>query len=110
MKLDAGIDEIVDRLNGPAPPFYLTEILEGLKALNDVVLQTLFVRGRVTNADPDSVAGWIEAVREIRPRLVQIYTLDRVPADARIWKVNRSTLEWIASQLRWRAGIEAKIY
>ncbi|MGH7770024.1 MAG: radical SAM protein [Candidatus Binatia bacterium] len=110
MKLDAGSEEIIHQLNGPAPPFYLREIVTGLKDLQDVILQSLFVQGRITNADPDSVAIWVETVREIRPLLVQLYTLDRVPAEARIWKVNRPTLEWIASQARWRAGVKAEIY
>ncbi len=110
MKLDAGSEEILHELNGPAPPFYLKDIVTGLRDLKDVILQSLFVQGRITNADPDSVALWVESVREIRPLAVQIYTLDRVPADARIWKVNRPTLEWIASQARWRAGVKAEIY
>jgi wyosine [tRNA(Phe)-imidazoG37] synthetase (radical SAM superfamily) len=110
MKLDAGDEETFHQLNGPAPSLYLKDIVDGLKSLDDVVLQSLFVQGRVTNADPDSVAAWVETVRQIHPSLVQIYTLDRAPADARIWKVNRPTLEWIASQLRWRAGVRAEIY
>jgi wyosine [tRNA(Phe)-imidazoG37] synthetase (radical SAM superfamily) len=110
MKLDAGSEEIIHQLNGPAPPFYLKDIVTGLKDLKDVILQSLFVQGRITNADPDSVALWIESVREIHPLFVQLYTLDRVPADSRIWKVNRPTLEWIASQARWRAGVKAEIY
>lgn len=110
MKLDAGNEETFQQLNGPAQSVYLKDIVDGLRGLDDVVLQSLFVQGRVTNADPDSVAGWVETVRQIQPSLVQIYTLDRVPAEARIWKVNRPTLEWIASQLRWRAGVRAQIY
>ncbi len=110
MKLDAGSEEIVHQLNGPAPPFYLKEIVDGLKQLKDVILQSLFVQGRICNADPDAIAQWIERVREIRPALVQIYSLDRVPADARIWKINLPTLEWIANQVRWQAGVKAEIY
>ena len=110
MKLDAGSEEIIHQLNGPAPPFYLKDIVTGLKGLKDVILQSLFVQGRITNADPDSVALWIESVREIHPMLVQLYTLDRVPADHRIWKVNLPTLEWIASQVRWRAGVKSEVY
>ncbi len=110
MKLDAGSEETLHQLNGPAPGIYLKDIVAGLRNLNDVVLQSLFIQGRVTNADPDSVAAWIETVRQIHPSLVQIYTLDRVPAEGRISEVNRSTLEWIANQLRWRAGIRAEIY
>lgn len=110
MKLDAGSEETIHQLNGPGPPFYLKDIVSGLRGLNNLVLQSLFVQGRVTNADPDSVALWVETVRQIHPEMVQIYSLDRVPADTRIYKVNRPTLEWIASQVRWRAGVKAEIY
>lgn len=110
MKLDAGSEELIRHLNGPARPFYLGEIVAGLKRLKDVTLQSLFVQGRVTNADPDSLALWLEKVREIHPILVQVYTLDRVPAATRLWKVSIPTLQWIASQVRWRAGVPAEVY
>lgn len=110
MKLDAGSEETLSQLNGPAPEICLKDIVAGLRNINDVVLQSLFIQGRVTNADPDSIAAWIETVRQIHPSVVQIYTLDRLPAEARVSKVNRSTLEWIADQLRWRASVEAEIY
>ncbi len=110
MKFDAGSEELVRQLNGPARPFYLGEIVEGLKRLRDVTLQSLFVQGRVTNADPDSVELWIQKVEEIQPMLVQIYSLDRVPAERRLWKVNLATLQWIANQVRWRVGVPVKVY
>lgn len=110
MKLDAGREELMEQLNAPASPFYLGEIVAGLKRLKGIVLQSLFVQGRVGNADPDSVTLWLDQVVEIQPTLVQVYTLDRVPAERRLWKVNRATLEWIASQVRWRAAVPAEVY
>jgi wyosine [tRNA(Phe)-imidazoG37] synthetase (radical SAM superfamily) len=110
MKLDAGSEELVHQLNGPAAPFYIGEIVAGLKQLKDVIIQSLFVQGRVSNTDPDSVALWVEKVREIRPSLVHIYTLDRVPADKRLEKVNTATLQWIAGQVHWQAGVQAQVY
>jgi len=110
MKLDAGSDEIIHRLNAPAPPFYLRDVVEGLKKLKGVILQSLFVHGRVTNADPDSIEVWLEKVREIQPTRVQVYTLDRAPAEERLWKVGLATLQWVGSQVRWRAGVPAEVY
>jgi len=110
MKLDAGSDEIIHRLNAPAPPFYLGDVVEGLKRLQGVILQSLFVHGRVTNADPDSIEVWLEKVRAIRPTRVQVYTLDRAPADKRLWRVGLATLQWVAGQVRWRAGVPAEVY
>ena len=110
MKFDAGTEELFRQLNHPAGPVYMGEIVAGLKELKNVFLQSLFIQGRVINADPDSVALWIEKVGEIKPLGVQVYTLDRAPADKRIEKVSRFTLDWIAEQVRWRAGVGAEVY
>ena len=97
-------------LNKPAPPLYLGEIVDGLKKLKDVILQSLFVQGRLTNTDPNSVEHWVQMVKEVQPILVQVYTLDRLPAERRLWKVNIPTLQWIASQVRWHAGVRAEVF
>ena len=110
MKFDAGSEEMFRRLNHPGGPVYMGEIVAGLKELENIFLQSLFVQGRVTNADPDSVGLWLEKVREIRPCGVQIYTLDREPADKRIEKVNLATLDWIADQVRWQARVKAEVF
>lgn len=110
MKLDAGSEELICQLNNAALPFYIGEIVAGLKQLRDVVLQSLFIQGRVSNADPDSVELWIEKVAEIQPILVQVYSIDRPTPDKRISKVNFVTLQWIANQVHWRAGVQAEVY
>ena len=110
MKFDAGTEDIIRRLNGVPAPFYIGEVVAGLKALKEVILQSMFVQGRVANTDPDSLEYWLEKVREVRPTLVQVYTLHRPPAEKRLWKVNLPTLQWIAGQVRWRAGVPAEVY
>jgi wyosine [tRNA(Phe)-imidazoG37] synthetase (radical SAM superfamily) len=109
MKFDAGSEEMFSQLNHPRTPIYMGEIVAGLKELKNIFLQSLFVQGRVTNADPDSVGLWIDRVRDIRPLGVQIYTLDREPADKRIEKVSLATLQWIANRVRWQAGVQADV-
>ena len=110
MKFDAGSEEMFRQLNHPVAPVYMGEIIAGLNELKNTFLQSCFVQGRVTNADPDSVGMWIEKVREIHPLGVQIYSLDREPADKRIDKVSLTTLQWIASEVRWRAGVQAEVF
>jgi wyosine [tRNA(Phe)-imidazoG37] synthetase (radical SAM superfamily) len=110
MKFDAGSEELFRRLNHPVAPIYMGEIVAGLKELKNIFIQSLFVQGRVTNADPDSVDLWIERVRDIRPLGVHVYTLEREPADKKVEKVSLATLQWIASQARWRAGVPAEVY
>jgi wyosine [tRNA(Phe)-imidazoG37] synthetase (radical SAM superfamily) len=110
MKFDAGSEEMFRQLNHPRTPIYMGEIIAGLKELKNIFLQSLFVQGRVTNADPDSVGLWVEKVRDIRPLGVQIYTLDREPADKKIQKVSLATLQWIANEVCWRAGVRAEVF
>jgi wyosine [tRNA(Phe)-imidazoG37] synthetase (radical SAM superfamily) len=110
MKFDAGSEAMFRQLNHPAAPVYMGEIIAGLKQLKDCYLQSCFVQGRVTNADPDSVAVWIEKIREIRPLAVHIYSLDREPADKRIERVSLTTLQWIANEARWRGGVRAEVF
>jgi wyosine [tRNA(Phe)-imidazoG37] synthetase (radical SAM superfamily) len=110
MKFDAGSEEMFQQLNHPGAPIYMGEIVTGLKSLKNIVLQALFVQGRVTNADPDSVSLWVEKVRDIRPLAVQVHTLDREPADDKLEKVNLATLQWIADQVQWSAGVPAEIF
>jgi wyosine [tRNA(Phe)-imidazoG37] synthetase (radical SAM superfamily) len=110
MKFDAGSEAMFRRLNHPTAPVYIGEIIAGLKPLKNCYLQSCFVQGKVTNADPDSVALWIEKVREIRPFVVHVYSLDREPPDRSIERVSLATLQWIANELRWRASVEAEVF
>jgi wyosine [tRNA(Phe)-imidazoG37] synthetase (radical SAM superfamily) len=110
MKFDAGSEAMFRRLNHPTAPVYMGEIVAGLKELKNIFIQALFVDGRVTNTDPDSLGMWIDKIREIRPLGVQVYTLDREPADKKIEKASRLTLDWIARQVRWRAGVPAEVF
>jgi wyosine [tRNA(Phe)-imidazoG37] synthetase (radical SAM superfamily) len=110
MKFDAGSEELFRQLNHPVTPIYIGEVVAGLKQLNNIILQSMFVQGRLTNADPDSVDLWVQKVGEIMPLRMQVYTLDRAPADQKLAKVNGATLRWIANQIYWRLGTEVDVF
>ena len=110
MKFDAGSEEMFRQLNHPRAPIYIGDIVMGLKELKNIILQSLFVQGRVTNADPDSVELWAEKLREIRPLAVHVYTLEHEPDGERIEKVSLTTLQWIVEQVRWRAGVPVDVF
>ncbi|HVP37781.1 MAG TPA: radical SAM protein [Candidatus Saccharimonadales bacterium] len=82
MKLDAGTPACFHRYNGPAAGLALDALVQGLRELPDVTLQSLFTAGPAGNLEPRETAAWLAAVAAIRPREVQIYTLDRgAPCD-----------------------------
>ncbi len=81
MKLDAGDAALLRRVNAATVP--LEQIVDGLRRLRGVVIQTMFVRdrlGRIDNAGDLAVSAWIATLGTIRPAAVHIYTIDRAPA------------------------------
>ncbi len=110
MKLDAGDDVMLRRMNGGPVP--IRSVIDGLSALPGVTLQALFTRdaaGRIDNTTADAVGRWLDAVRTIRPKAVHVYTIDRDPAWGRLERVPRAELEAIAARLD-REGIPALVF
>lgn len=111
LKLDAGREETFLRLNRPAKGVTFDGIVQGLRAMgNSAILQSLFVRGAVDNSTGDEVEAWASLVASINPRQVQIYTLDRGPADLGMLPVDGERLHAIADAVAGRCGVDARLY
>lgn len=110
MKLDAGSETLMRRINLPAKGLDFASMLRGLAKLDGVLLQTIFVWGRVANTAPLAIREWADRVAEIRPLGVQIYTLDRVPADPSLTPVTKVVLEAIARYVRRRTHVPVEVY
>lgn len=83
MKLDASSDELINKINKPAGGYQMDKVIEGLRKFDgDFILQTMFLR----SADFDTVtdealSSWMNIVRELKPREVMVYTIDRETPD-----------------------------
>lgn len=79
LKIDAPTNELIRKINNPAPGFDLARVMEGIKAFEgNFVLQTMFLRSAdFDSSDPQSLDAWCAIVRELRPREIMVYTLDR---------------------------------
>ena len=86
------------------------QMIDGLKALPDVTLQSMFVQGALDNTQPDHIDRWIETVAYIAPKAVQIYPIDRPPADSGITKVPLARLKEIGALLTERTNIKALVF
>lgn len=81
MKIDAPTNELIDRINKPAPGYDVAVVVEALKQFKgNFVLQTCMLRSKEYNFDssrPEVLEGWMQIVRELRPREIMVYTIDR---------------------------------
>lgn len=79
MKIDAPSNELIARINKPAPGYDLARVIDGLRRFNgNFILQTMFLRSSdYDSSEPAAVAAWMDIVRDLRPREVMVYTIDR---------------------------------
>ncbi len=79
MKIDAPTDELVARIDRPAPGYSLHRTVEALKKFEgNFILQTMFLKSHdFDSSSPEVLDGWKDIVRELRPREIMVYTIDR---------------------------------
>lgn len=110
MKLDAGDTPTLRSVNGS--PLSIEQLVAGLKKVPDIVIQAMFVKdrtGRVDNTGDLTVINWVGALDRIRPKNVQIYTIDRTPAFPYLQPVPAARLREIVQRVRL-AGFPCDVY
>ena len=84
LKIDAPTDLLVAKIDNPAPGYSLSRVLEALRGFEgQFVLQTMFLRSPdFDSSSPEVLNGWMDIVRDLKPRKVMVYTIDRpTPSD-----------------------------
>lgn len=107
LKLDSISDSRIGQLNVPnSPAFTFDRLLEQLCRFNgNLIIQTMFLKGEVdgesvTNTTEHEISGWLEALKQIKPRQVMIYTIDRETPVKNLKKMTKDELEAIADRAR----------
>jgi wyosine [tRNA(Phe)-imidazoG37] synthetase (radical SAM superfamily) len=98
-KLDAGDSDLFAKINQPHPEIQFDRVIALLRSLDRLIIQTLFMDGVVSNCTDQAVESLIICYKIIRPQSVQIYSLDREPADMRLKKVSPARLEQIKNKI-----------
>ncbi len=88
LKIDAAEDRLVRQMNKPVGAYRLADVIENLRQFEgDFILQTMFLKSPdFDTAAPDPLEAWRNIVRELRPRLVMVYTIDRETPDKSLGK------------------------
>ena len=115
LKLDSVLDIRIGQLNAPnSPAFTYDRLLEQLCRFNgNLIIQTMFLEGEidgesVTNTTEPEISGWLEALKQIKPKQVMIYTIDRETPVKNLKKVTKDELEAIADRAR-REGFDVTV-
>ena len=79
MKIDAPTNELVTKINMPAPGYDVNRVIEALKQFQgNFVLQTCMLRGNgFDSSSPEVVGPMMDIVRLLKPREWMVYTIDR---------------------------------
>ena len=110
MKFDAADEATWKHINDPLVPVDFDAMLDALRDLPAIILQSMFIQGSYDNTDEPHLTAWVKAVGVIRPLSVHVYTVDRGTAASGIIEVPQATLQAIADRLIAVTGIPAEVY
>lgn len=112
LKLDTVNEEYIRCVDRPVSKYSLSKVIEHLKSYHgNCIIQTMFFKGFYDGKDVDNtsdiyVLPWIQAIKEIAPKQVMIYTIERETPDKGLIKASHEDLDRIVSMLT-KEGIYA---
>lgn len=112
LKLDSALDGTIRLLDRPTQKsFNARKVIAELKRFADqCVIQTMMLRGehegnKIDNTTDDEIEALIEAYKEIRPREIMIYSIDRKTPAEKLEKVPLEELQAIGRRIEDATGI-----
>jgi wyosine [tRNA(Phe)-imidazoG37] synthetase (radical SAM superfamily) len=114
LKLDTVDKSYIQALDQPAKGYDVQKIIRYMKEFKgNCIIQTMFLKGSykgkdMNNTTPQYVKPWMDAVREIAPRQVMIYTIDRETPTQGLLKATHEELDTIAALVE-REGIPCSV-
>lgn len=115
LKLDSVLDRRIRQIDRPNDPsFCFDSLLRQLCRFDgNLIIQTMFLRGEVNgesidNMTEEEITGWLDALRQIRPKQVMIYTIDRETPIKSLRKATHAELDAIANRAR-EAGFDVTV-
>lgn len=114
LKLDTIDADYIHLTDRPVGKYSVEEIIGNMKAFDgNCIIQTMFMKGTyegkdVNNTTDDFVLPWLEQVKEIAPRQVMIYTIDRETPAHGLQKATHEELNRIGELVR-ETGIPCSV-
>ena len=101
LKLDAPTDELAAKINRPVGKYSVEDVVRGMKRFEgDFILQTMFLRSAgFDSSSPEVLGPWMDIVRQVRPREIMVYTIDRPTPATGLQKFTASEMEQMVGPL-----------
>lgn len=116
LKLDSALDVTIRALDRPnAPGFTAAKVVGQLKQFAGTgIIQTMMLRGhwegvRIDNTTPAEIDALIEAYREIAPREIMLYSIDRPTPARTLEKIPVEELRRIGKRIHAQTGIPVQV-
>lgn len=116
LKLDSAVPATMYSINAPLNKNFTVEgVIADLKQFaGNCIIQTMMLRGEhngktIDNTTDAEVNALIEAYKEIQPKSVMLYSIDRKTPEEKLEKVGKEELSAIADKIR-QAGIEVETF
>ena len=116
LKLDSAVEATMRLVDCPtSPSFTVEKVVEGLKQFRGTgIIQTMLLRGehngiKIDNTTPEELDALIKAYKEIQPKEIMIYSLDRSTPEEKLIKVGKEELEEIGKKIEKETGIPVRV-
>lgn len=112
LKLDSAIESTMRKIDRPGSrEFTVKRVIEQLKQFSGQgIIQTMLLRGEgLDNTTDDEINALIEAYKQIRPRSIMIYSIDRKTPDETLRAVGKEELTEIALRIEKETGIPVSV-
>ena len=116
LKLDSAVEKTMQLIDRPSSPSFTVEkVVDGLKQFSGSgIIQTMILRGehdseKIDNTTPEELNALIKAYKEIKPKEIMIYSLDRTTPAEKLIKVDLEELKKIGDYIEQSTGIPVKV-
>ena len=88
LKIDASDDRLIKLINKPVGAYRLDDVIAWMKDFEgNFVLQTMFLKSDEFDlSQAEQLDRWMDIVRELKPREIMVYTIDRETPDKSLGK------------------------
>jgi len=114
LKIDAGTAKMYQRINKPVSAEFEDIKNELRKFGPKAIIQTILLRSKnkaeeINNTIEEEFSAWLSFIKEIKPRMVMLYVIDRATPDKDLIKIEKQEMENFADRVR-ACDIKAECY